>query len=215
MNDHTDAGQHPTTTPLLRGIPALAWIQIRAAAVELARHGWPVLPGTYQLATDGAWLGKAGAVGLEPAADVWQPATTTDPDMAMDWWKRRPYSILLACRTQVNAVDLPAEHGQCALAYLPRTGRGPVAATPFDSWLFFVRSDDEPLRTDLTTRLHTLVHTSGTWLSLPPTAREGVTYRWLVAPSSVDWALPTSAGVQRAPAASLESPANSATPNSA
>lgn len=215
MNDHTDAGQQPTTAaPLLPGIPGLAWTQIRASAVELARHGWPVLPGTYQLATHGAWLGKAGAVGLEPAADVWQLATTTDPDMAMDWWTRRPYSILLACGTQVNAVEVPAEHGRRTLAHLLRDERGPVATTPFGSWLFFVHSDDEPLRTDLAARVHAQVHASGMWLPLPPTAREGVAYRWLMPPSSVGWTLPASVGVQRALAASLDSPVNSATPNS-
>lgn len=184
------------------------------SAVELARRGWPVLPGTYQLAAHGVWLGKTGAVGLEPAADVWQLATT-DPYMAMDWWTRRPYSILLACGTQVNVVEVPAEHGQHTMSHLWRAERGPVATTPFGSWLFFVRSDDEPLRTDLAARVHAQVHTSGTWLPLPPTVREGVAYRWLVAPSSVGWALPASAGVQRALAASLNSSANSTTPNSA
>jgi hypothetical protein len=215
MNDHTNAGRRTTTAPLLPAIPGLAWTQIRAAAVELATHGWPVLPGTYQLDADGEWLGKIGTIGLEPAADLWQLATTTDPNVAMDWWTRRPYSIFLACGTRVDAVEVSAEHGQLALGRFQRTERGPVVATPFGSWLFFVRHDDESMRPDLIARMHAQVHRRGKWLPLPPTAREGVSYRWLVAPSSVGWTLPTSVGVQRALAASIDDRAGDATPQGA
>jgi hypothetical protein len=215
MNDHTNAGRRPTTAPLPPAIPGLAWTQIRIAAVELATYGWPVLPGTYQLGADAEWLGKIGTIGLEPAADLWQLDKTTDPNVVMDWWTRRPYSILLVRGTRVEAVEAPAEHGQLALAHFPRTERGPVVATPFGSWLFFVRHDDEPARPDLIARIRAQVHTRGKWLPLPPTAREGMSYRWLVAPSSVGWTLPTSVGVQRALAASADDRAGNATPNGA
>ncbi len=79
MTDYPSAACRPLIAPLVPGIPGLAWTKIRAAAVDLADHGWPILPGTYQLAEHGAWLGKPGAAGLEPAAALWQLATTTDP----------------------------------------------------------------------------------------------------------------------------------------
>ncbi len=215
MNDHTDTDRQPTTAPPLPGIPGLAWTQIRTTAVELTRHDWPVLPGTYQLAVHGAWLGKSSSVGLEPAANLWPLGTTTDPEVAMDWWTRRPYSLLLACGTRVNAVEVPAEHGQRALVRFQRAERGPVAATPFSSLLFFVRRDDEPLWQDLAAHAHAQVHASGAWLPLPPTTREGVPYHWLVAPSSVGWTLPASADVQRALTEALGSPVGNAAPRPA
>lgn len=87
--------------------------------------------GTYQLAEQGAWLGRSGAAGLEPVAALWQLATTTNPDVAMKWWTRRPYSALLACGTGVNGVEVPAAHGQRPLGQLSPAQRGPVVVTPF------------------------------------------------------------------------------------
>lgn len=203
MDDHTGVAAQPTFAPLVPGIPGLAWTEIRAAAVDLARHGWPVLPGTYQLAERGAWLGKSGAVGLEPAAALWQRATTTDPDVALDWWTRRPYSVLLACGAAVSAVEVPTRHGQRALAQVSPPERGPVAATPFGSWLFFVRGDNDPLRPELAAHAHAHLHAGGAWLPLPPTARDGLPYRWKVSPSVAGWALPASVDVQRVLVASL------------
>ncbi|WP_100208813.1 bifunctional DNA primase/polymerase [Saccharomonospora azurea] len=209
--DHPD--RCPTLAPLVPAIPGMAWTENRAAAVELASYGWPVLPGTYQLAEHGVWLGKHGAAGLEPASALWQVDTTTDPDVAMEWWTRRPYSVLLACGVGVDAVELFAPHGQCALTQLSPPMRGPVAATPFGSWLFFVRSDDEPLRPELAATGHAQLHARGAWLPIPPTAREGLPYRWQVPPSEVGWVLPASADVQRVLVASLSHPADSARPS--
>lgn len=215
MSDHTGAASRPLIAPLVPGIPGLAWTEIRAAAADLARHGWSVLPGTYQLAEHGAWLGKRGAAGLEPAAPLWQLATTTDPEVALEWWTRRPYSVLLACGSGVNAVEVPATHGQRTLARLSPSERGPVAATPFGSWLFFVRGDGEPLRPELAVSGHGQLHADGAWLPLPPTAREGVPYCWKVPPSGVGWVLPASPDVQRVLVASLARPASGTQPNPA
>ncbi|MGH3857248.1 MAG: bifunctional DNA primase/polymerase [Pseudonocardiaceae bacterium] len=213
MSDRIDAARRPASAPLVPGIPGLAWADTRAAAADLAQHGWPVLPGTYQLAEHGAWLGKLDAAGLEPAAALWQLATTTNPDVAMEWWTRRPYSVLLACGAGVNGVEVPGTHRQRALAQLSPTQRGPVALTPLGSWLFFVRSDDEPLRRELAANAHAQLHASGAWLPIPPTARDGLPYRWRVPPSTVGWALPASAEVQRVLVASLSRQADGARPS--
>jgi hypothetical protein len=213
VSDRIDAARRPTSAPLLPGIPGLAWAETRAAAVDLAQHGWPVLPGTYQLAEHGAWLGRRDAAGLEPVAPLWQLATTTNPDVAMEWWTRRPYSVLLACGAGVDGIEVPAAHGQRALAQLSPARRGPVAVTPFGSWLYFVRSDDEPLRPELAANGHAQLHASGAWLPIPPTARDGLPYRWQMSPSTVGWALPASAEVQRVLVAALSRQTGGARPS--
>lgn len=43
---------------------------MRNAAVEYARRGWPVAPGTYQLAAQSGWLGHRNATELEPIVNV-------------------------------------------------------------------------------------------------------------------------------------------------
>ena len=214
MNDRAGAAHSTRIAPLVPGIPGLAWAETRGAAVDMAQHGWPVLPGTYRLAEHGAWLGRSGAAGLEPVAALWPLATTTNPDVALEWWTRRPYSVLLACGTGVDGVEVPAAHGQRALGQLSPTQRGPVAVTPFGSWLFFVRSDDEPLRPELAANAHAQLHASGAWLPIPPTARDGLPYRWRVPPASVGWALPASAEVQRVLIASLSRRASDHNPAS-
>jgi len=136
-----------------------------------------------------------------------------NPDVAMEWWTRRPYSVLLACGIGVNGIEVPATHGQRVLAQLSPPRRGPVAVTPFGSWLFFVRSDDEPLRPELAANTHAQLHASGAWLPMPPTARDGLPYRWRVSPSTVGWALPASAEVQRVLVASLSRQVSDARPS--
>lgn len=203
MGDQDQANQRPTFAPLVPVIPGLAWTEIRAAAIEFASHGWPILPGTYEVGEHGSWLGKPRAVGLEPVADLWQLATTTSPETALDWWTRRPYSVLLACGAGVDAVEVPAAHGRRALMQVSQPDRGPVAATPFGSWLFFVRSDGDPLHVELAANARAKLHSRGAWLPLPPTGREGVAYRWKVSPAAVGWVLPASTDVQRVLISSL------------
>jgi hypothetical protein len=121
--------------------------------------------------------------------------------------------VLLACGNGVNALEVPATHGERALAQLSPPERGPVAATPFGSWLFFVRSADDPLRPELAANAHAQLHTGGASLPLPPTARDGLPYSWQVSPSDAGWALPASAEVQRVLVASLSRRAGGARPS--
>lgn len=213
MNDRTNAVRQPTLAPLLPVLPGLAWTEIRKAAVDCATHGWPVLPGTYQPSEHAGWLGKPNAVGLEPVAELWSMAATTEPDTAMDWWTRRPYSVLLACGTAISAVEVPSVHGKRALAQMPGQASGPVAATPFGSWLFFTAPSDASLRPELAH--HACAHGAGSWLPLPPTACEAIPYCWKVPPSQVEWALPTSEAVLRVLVDSLRRPDGRGEPGTA
>lgn len=198
MNDHIGAAHRTRSAPFGLGIPGLGWAETRAGVVDLAQHGWLVLPGTYQLAEHGAWLGKPGAAGLEPADALWQLATTTNPGVAMEWWTRRPYSVLLACGAGANGIEVSATHGATrAGAALAGPALGPVAVTSFGSRVFFVRCDDEPLRPELAANTPALLPANVSWLPIPPTARGGSPYRWRVPPYTVGWALPASAEVER------------------
>lgn len=180
---------------LLHPFPGLAWTEIREAAVECARRGWPVLPGTYQLAAHAGWLGRRDAAGLEPLAEFWQITATTDPATAMETWTQRPYSVLLACGSAVDAVEVPATHGECAQPLLAEHGHlGPITVTPFGTWLLFVESGGE-IEPDLAER--TRLHGPGCWVPLPPTARAAVPYRWRVGPGATGWTLPNPDDVQR------------------
>ena len=197
MSDHADTTRQQGMV-LVPVMPGLDWTEIRAAAVRYAEHGWPVFPGTYQFAQHGAWLGKRGSTRLEPVADQWAAAVITDPSAAMDQWSQRPYSVLLDCGQDVNAVEVPFAHGTRAWGCLTGDERGPVVATPSGSSLFLVRASDEPLHPELAATAHAHLHGAGAWLPLPPTTGEGVPYRWRTTPAATEWALPVSADVQRA-----------------
>lgn len=179
----------------LHPMPGLAWTQIRDEAVAFASHGWPVLPGTYQV--DDEWLGKQRAAGLEPIADIWTMASTTDPTVAQDWWTRRPYSILLACGIMVDAFEVPQDQSEEAMMRLrARKVLGPVTMTPFGSLLIFARTDvvdaDQVLGSEIQW------HSDGAWVPLPSTTRCGVPYRWRGAPKESGWGLPSATQVHRA-----------------
>lgn len=193
-----------TAPRILHPYPGMAWTEIRAAAVDLAEHGWPVLTGTYQLAQHAGWLGKPNATGLEPVDEFWTSATTTDPAVALEWWSRRPYSVLLACGTGIDALEVPTSHGDRALADLRSTGHlGPIAVTPVGTWLLFVRSES-PLLPELTRRAHALLHADGKWVALPPTTQAQRPYRWRISPTAAGWSLPHSMSVQQALVTALD-----------
>lgn len=179
---------------MMHPLPGLRWTDCRDAAVDYASHDWPILPGTYQLADNSAWHGKRGSIGLEPAAMMWAMASTTDAAVAMEWWTRRPYSVLLACGAGVDAVEVNAEHGERAWARLVERGdRGPVVVTPFRSWLLLVKSGGGTLEALGT---HVQLHTRGDWVPLPPTTRAGMPYRWRLQPAECAWTLPDPQRVQ-------------------
>ncbi|MBQ0928624.1 bifunctional DNA primase/polymerase [Saccharopolyspora endophytica] len=182
----------------------MGWAEIRSAACELAQHGWAVLPGTYQLAEHGAWLGSPGAVTLEPIPGFGRASEPTTMAMAMEWWTRRPYSVLLACGAGINAVEVTATHGNRVLKELAGSAGGPVAVTPVGSWVFFVREDDVPLNPELVADAPGRWYASGSWIPLPPTRRDGLPYRWKVSPEATGWVLPTSSQLQSAFRTSLD-----------
>ncbi len=122
MTDRAGAAYQMRIAPLVPGIPGLAWAEARYAAVDLAQHGRPVLPGTYRSPSTGLGGGNPGAAGLESAALCGNWPRRPNPDVAMEWWTQRPYSVLPACGARVNGVEIPAPHEQRALAQSRRRG---------------------------------------------------------------------------------------------
>lgn len=183
---------------LLPPSPGMAsWTDLRAAAVAFAEHDWPVMPGTYQLAEHSSWLGKKGEpTGLMPVDDNWTSAATTDPAVAQDVWTNRPYSILLRCGVTVDAIEIPAGLGNAALAALrDKQQVGPIAITPFDTWMLLVKAG-VPLLPKLAERVGISLRAHSTWVPLPPTERARIPYRWRMSPVAVGWAMPSSGAVQ-------------------
>jgi Bifunctional DNA primase/polymerase, N-terminal len=183
---------------LVHPFPGMTWIEIRTAAVEATTHGWPVLPGTYQLAEHATWLGKAQSLGLEPVDDRWTETATTDPSVAMDRWTARPYSLLLSCGSKVDAIEIPSMLGDPVVRLLRvNNSLGPIATTPFGTWLIFVQSG-APLHPNLASQVGITLHSNSSWVPLPPTNHGQIPYQWQIPPASVEWSLPSSRAVQAA-----------------
>ncbi|GAA2672380.1 MULTISPECIES: bifunctional DNA primase/polymerase [Actinosynnema] len=164
-------------------------IELRAEAVNLAWHGWPVLPGTYP-SGDG-WLGRdqVEASGPVPVHADWRERIGTRPEQVATWWTGGSYTILLATGHGVDAVEVGAELGKRAAVALRTAGApAPIVATPDGRWMFLVRSGGV-VREDLAAR--GVVHRArGEHITLPPSpARHGVVH-WRVKPQVCGWQLP-------------------------
>ena len=83
------------------------WVaELRAAAMSLAGHGWPVLPATY--AEGGSWQGRAKAAGLLPVEPDWATSWTVRPAEVAHVWASEPFGVLVACGHGVGLIELPA-----------------------------------------------------------------------------------------------------------
>lgn len=162
---------------------------IRAAALEYAQHGWPVQPGTFQVAGSHTWLGRTGATGIEPITEEWQQAGNTDGATALDVWTRRPYSILIACGAVFDAIEVPEHLGRALIEPLRDSECvPPTIGTAFGTWTFLTTPVDRATPPD-----HGIVvHTSGSWMVLPSTRDAHLGCRWRLHPRSLGWEIPDS-----------------------
>ncbi|GAB3581853.1 bifunctional DNA primase/polymerase [Amycolatopsis endophytica] len=166
-------------------------IELRAEAIGLAWHGWPVLPGTFPAHTDtaGSWTGPA------PVHQDWADRLGAHPNEVATWWNGQPYSLLVATGTVLDAVEVPDELGKRAARLLRATGHpAPIVATPDGRWLFLTTVADripEELATAGTVRWHG----QGSWIPLPPTPFAHGVVHWRVKPDVWSWRLPTADAV--------------------
>ena len=161
-------------------------IELRAEAVNLAWHGWSVLPGTYPAGEQ--WAGRDGVEdhGPVPVHRDWQDRIGTRADQVATWWTGGSYSILLATGHGVDAVEVDADLGRRAAVALRATGIPvPIVATPAGRWMFLVASGGVLIADPGVTH-----HAQGEYVPLPPSpAHHGVVH-WRVKPQICAWQLP-------------------------
>lgn len=161
-------------------------IELRAEAIGLAWHGWPVLPGTTPATEPGAetWSGPV------PVHHDWADRLGAHPNEVADWWTGHPYSLLVATGKVVDAVEVDVELGKRAARLLRATGHpAPIVATPDGRWLFLTTvADNLPER--LATSGEVRWHGEGSWVPLPPTPFQHGVVHWRVKPDVWSWRLP-------------------------
>jgi hypothetical protein len=172
--------------------------ELRADAIGLAWHGWPVVPGTYP---EGAlWVGRPGTPqdGPIPLHDDWLELVGTAPKEVASLWTGRPYSLLLATGFMLDVLDVPADLGRRTATELRAIGLvAPIAATPTGRWLFPVVSGD-PLCAELNDHSEVVLHGRGSWVPLPPSPFVHGVVHWRVKPDVAGWDVPRSSDVQQA-----------------
>ena len=176
-------------------------IELRAEAIGLAWHGWPVLPGTFPATETGAgsWSGPV------PVHDDWADRLDAHPNEVAEWWtSERPYSLLVATGKVVDAVEVDVELGKRAARLLRATGHpAPIVATPDGRWLFLTTvSDSLPER--LATHGDVRRHGQGSWIPLPPTPFQHGVVHWRVKPDVWGWRLPEAGAVHSVLTRALE-----------
>ncbi|WP_051581550.1 bifunctional DNA primase/polymerase [Pseudonocardia acaciae] len=164
--------------------------ELKVSAIELADHGWPVLPGTYRQA--GRWTGgpDADQSGPVPALADGAAGATLDLDAIESWWSARPYSVLLATGVTVDVIEVSALVGRRVCGQLREAEQViPVAATPTGRWWFAVRAG-EALRPELASRPDVVLHSRGSWVAAPPSEGPQGVVHWRVPPAACGWRLP-------------------------
>ncbi|ASR38383.1 DNA primase [Prauserella marina] len=169
-------------------------IELRAEAIGLAWRGWPVLPGTYPTTGDDTEL-AVGWIRPVPVHDDWQERLGAHPRQVAAWWTGRPYSLLVATGTMVDAIEVDDKLGRRAAKLLRATGHpAPIVAMPNGRWLFLTTSSDS-VPTVLSEDENVQWHSTGSWIPLPPTPFEHGVVHWRVKPEIWGWRLPAASTV--------------------
>jgi hypothetical protein len=190
------------------------------AARDYARHGWPVVPGSW-------WSPAAGrhvcdipgcfSGGLHPGALDTGPVSPLSPpvnlrDFALtseidigSRWREHPYTILMPTGITCDVMELAASTAE---AIWPSSGiaslHSPVAtlSTVVDSpsrpqrtesVVFIFTQTGESISSDTLdelTRHRVVLHREGSWIPLPPSTVSGRTTRWINAPRQCSWQTP-------------------------
>jgi hypothetical protein len=172
-------------------------IELRAEAVNLAWHGWPVLPGTYPAGEQ--WAGRDGVEddGPTPVHRDWQERIGTKAEQVATWWTGHSYSILLATGHGVDAIEVSADLGRRAAVELRATGIPvPIVATPAGRWMFLVASGASAAGTD--TDVDVRHYAKGEYVPLPPSPCDVGVVHWRVKPQICAWQLPHASVVRDA-----------------
>lgn len=172
--------------------------ELRAEAIGLAYHGWPVVPGTYPEGSDWVGLASTPQDGPVPMHDEWIELASASPEKVAALWSGRPFSLLLATGLVFDVIELSATLGRRTAAELRTIGLpAPIAATPTGRWLFPVITG-EPLCAELAGHPEVVLHGRGSWIPLPPSPFVHGVVHWRVKPEVSGWHVPRSSDVQQA-----------------
>lgn len=162
-------------------MPGLWLTEVRDAAVNYARRGWPVRPALLTSTSVSGFCGDE----------------ITDAEKALDVWARAPYPILLSCGSFVEAIEVPGLVSRNAIHSLRAAGLlGPIIAAPFGTdYMLASAGQRRPVLKDCDFVGRQLER--GERLVLPPTAVDEPLYRWRISPTAVGWKLPNIFAIQR------------------
>jgi hypothetical protein len=169
--------------------------ELRAEAIGFARHGWPVVPGSYPRGSD--WVGTHCSLrtdtGYHTAIPVhanWAQLAGCGPERVAELWSSHPFSVLLATGMGIDALDLPAELGRATAIGLRVAGIPvPIATTPTGRWLFPVIGAGA-VHFALAEHSDVLLHAQGGWVPLPPSPCLPGVVHWRIKPEMCGWELP-------------------------
>ncbi|EHR63524.1 bifunctional DNA primase/polymerase [Saccharomonospora cyanea] len=166
-------------------------IELRAEAIGLAWRGWPVIPGTYP---DADPTGASNTTPMwtrpTPAHSDWKRRIGAHPQQVAAWWTGRPYSLLVATGTLVDALEVDDRTGRRAAVLLRATGQpAPIVAMPNGRWLFLTAAADRLPRV-LSEAESVEWHGEDSWVPLPPTPFHHGVVHWRVKPDVWGWKLP-------------------------
>jgi hypothetical protein len=181
--------------------------KLRRVAVRYAEHGWHVVPGAYLVGNRVGRHVKArrfdcGEIGCRtvachPALGGWETMPRLPVQAVTEWWRVHPYTVLLASGHAFDVLEVPAVLGRAALlgnGFV--AARGPVAVTPGDRWMFFVRPG-HGLLPELVQHQDVVLHGLGSWVPAPPSPQFGGRIRWESAPEEHNWRPAEPYAVQR------------------
>jgi hypothetical protein len=177
----------------LNSTRAVYGAELRAAALGLVDHGWPVVPGTWW--QGGEWLSVTGAHGAEPRPTVpgGVSAASVDPAQVSRWWACAPYSVLLATGGVLDVLEVPSWMGRRMAATLRSVGLvAPLAATPSGRWWFPVTGGGPDRLPAVLADAGVVRHGRGSWVVAPPSECADGLVHWRVSPSACGWQLPAS-----------------------
>jgi hypothetical protein len=171
--------------------PAVYGAELRAGALCLVDHGWPVVPGTWS--RGGGWCGPESPEAAGAPVPVRGVASArSDPATVGEWWSEAPYSVLLATGEALDVVEVPAWMGRRMATMLRSVDVvAPIAATPTGRWWFPVTPGGAELPEEVADA-DAVRHGEGSWVLAPPSECADGLVHWRVHPASCGWRLPAS-----------------------
>jgi hypothetical protein len=169
--------------------------ELRAEAIDFARHGWPVVPGRYHRGAHWVGMPSSPRIGMGqhdvmPVHSDWAQLAGCGPERVAELWSSHPFSVLLVTGMGLDALDLPAELGRATAIGMRVAGVPvPIAATPTGRWLFPVFGGGT-LHRELADHPDIVLHAQGSWVPLPPSPCLPGVVHWRVKPAMCSWELP-------------------------